>query len=323
MLDPNIIRIAIFVLVGIAVFLLAEVAWLALASRSSHKSRVNRRLRIFENAANQQDVLLILRRERGLSAQGRYRLPLIWFNRLLTQSGIGVSARRLVSLVSIPAFIGWIVVYVWSGGGWLLATLAAFAIAGILPILVLLYKRRKRRTRFEQLLPDAVDIMVRSLRAGHPLPVAISMVGRELPDPIGTEFGMTADEMTYGLDLETAMGNMAARVGQDDLSLLVVAISIQAKTGGNLAEILRNLAIVLRARFKMRRRIKAVSAEGRFSAIGLSILPVAVFALLNVVAPDFYGGIWGDPLVHKVLGFALGMMAVGNLIMFRMVNFRI
>ncbi|RMF11182.1 MAG: type II secretion system protein F, partial [Alphaproteobacteria bacterium] len=170
---------------------------------------------------------------------------------------------------------------------------------------------------------DAVDVMVRSLRAGHPLPIAIAMVGREMPDPIGTEFGMTADELTYGLDLETAMGNMAARVGQDDLALLVVAISIQSKTGGNLSEILSNLARVLRARFKMRRRIKAVSAEGRFSALGLSALPFIVFAGLMFASPNFYGEIWNEPMVRQGLGLALGLITVGNLIMFRMVNFRI
>lgn len=321
-MDPHLLQTAIFALVGIAVFLLAEVAYLSLSRRSSYKGRVNRRLRIFENVRNQHDVLMILRRERGLTGQGHYRLPLIWFNRLLTQSGIGVSAGRLMLLVAIPAAIACVALHGWTGN-WPLAGMASFAAALALPVLMLLYMRRKRRSKFEALLPDAVDIMVRSLRAGHPLPVAIAMVARELPDPIGTEFGMTADEMTYGLDLETAIGNMAARVGQDDLSLLVVAISIQAKTGGNLAEILHNLGKVLRSRFKMRRRIKAVSAEGRVSAIGLSILPVAVFVIINFVAPDFYGDVMHEPIVLKVLLFACGMMAVGNIIMFRMVNFRI
>lgn len=321
-MDSNLAPVVILLMIGVAVFLLVEAAWLSFSRRSSYKSRINRRLRIFENVRNQQDVLMILRRERGLTGQGRYRLPLIWFNRLLTQSGIGVSAGRLMSLVSFPALAALLAVQVWTGLAHL-AVIAGLLVACVLPVLALLYLRRKRRRRFEQMLPDAVDIMVRSLRAGHPLPVAIAMVARELPDPIGSEFGMTADEMTYGLDLETAIGNMAARVGQDDLSLLVVAISIQSRTGGNLAEILHNLSNVLRARFKMRRRIKAVSAEGRASAIGLSVLPVAVFCILNLVAPDFYGGVWGDPLVFKVLGFAVGMMAVGNIIMFRMVNFRI
>lgn len=322
MIDPKLLQIGIFVLVGIAAFLLIEAAWLVIANRRSYVGNVNRRLKIFNEAKSQHDVLLLLRRERGLSSEGRYRLPLVWFNRLVLQSGLGVSASRLAAMAVVPASLVFAVVTrfaqdpVLAGGG-------AVAAAGLMPILGLYYLRGKRRKRFEAMLPDAVDVMVRSLRAGHPLPIAITMVGREMADPIGTEFGMTADEMTYGLDLETAMSNMNARVGQEDLALLAVAISIQARTGGNLAEILHNLAGVLRARFKMRRRIKAVSAEGRASAIGLSVLPCAVFVIMNAVAPDFYGEIWSEPLTLKVLGFAVALMAVGNMIMFRMVNFRI
>lgn len=322
MFDQQIIQMAIIVLVGIAAFLLLEFGYLAISNRSSYKGRVNRRLKVFEDAESQQDVLVILRRERGLSDEGRYRLPLIWFNRLLMQSGLRGGAGKLAVIVAPLALAAFVGAYVFSGSA-PLAALAALGAAGLLPLLILSYLRRKRRRKFEEFLPDAVDIMVRGLRAGHPLPIAISMVGRELPDPIGTEFGMTSDEMTYGLDLEAAMNNMATRVGQDDLALLVVAISIQAKTGGNLAEILHNLANVLRARFKMRRRIKAVSAEGRMSAIGLSALPFLVFAIINVVVPNFYGSIWNEPIVWNVLGFAMGLMTVGNLIMFRMVNFRI
>ena len=233
-----------------------------------------------------------------------------------------MGAVMLLIMATIPAAGAFVGAFVFTQN--LLSGVAAAAASGILlPLLALLYLRRKRRNKFAALLPDAVDVLVRSLRAGHPLPIAISMVGREMSDPIGTEFGMTADEMTYGLDLETAMNNMNSRVGQDDLALLTVAVSIQAKTGGNLAEILSNLSKVLRARFKMRRRIKAVSAEGRISAIGLSILPFLVFGILSAVAPDFYGDVWHEPITQKILAFAVGLMSVGNIIMFRMVNFRI
>ena len=113
--------------------------------------------------------------------------------------------------------------------------LLATAIVGVLiPVFVLVIKRSRRTKRLEGQLPEAIDVMVRSLRAGHPLPVAIAMVAREMPDPIGSEFGMASDEMTYGMDLETAMSNMRIRAGQSDLAMLVVAVSIQAKTGGNL-----------------------------------------------------------------------------------------
>lgn len=320
--DPELIQTGILVLVGASVFLVLEAAYLTLSRRRSYTRKINRRLKVFEGAESQQDVLVILRRERGLSSDGRFRLPLLWLNRLYMQSGIGMSAGRFALMVAVPAFAVLTALNTISDN-WLLAPAGAAATAMLLPLVILSFLRRRRRGRFEAMLPDAVDIMVRSLRAGHPLPVAIAMVGRELPDPIGTEFGMTADELTYGLDLEAAMGNMAARVGQDDLALVVVAITIQSRTGGNLSEILSNLANVLRARFKMRRRIKAVSAEGRFSALGLSTLPFIVFGVLMVFAPHFYGGLWGDPLVTKGLGMALGLITIGNLIMFKMVNFRI
>ena len=322
MLDVQIIQYGIYLLVGVAVFLALEALYLTMSNRRSYARKINRRLKVFDDAGSQQDVLLILRRERGLSEGGRFRLPSVWVNRLVMQSGIGVSTTRLVAMVLLPALAGYVACILFLHDAWL--ALAAAAAAGLVtPLLTLLHMRRKRRQRFEAGLPDAVDVLVRSLRAGHPLPVAIGMVGREMPDPIGTEFGMTADELTYGLDLETAMGNMAARVGQEDLALLVVAISIQAKTGGNLAEILDNLSNVIRARFKMRRRIKAVSAEGRFSALGLSALPVAVFCLLQVITPSYYGDLMHEPAIMNGLGLAVGMIVVGNYIMYRMVNFRI
>jgi tight adherence protein B len=149
------------------------------------------------------------------------------------------------------------------------------------------------------------------------------MVARELPDPVGTEFGMVADEITYGADIETAMRAMMGRVGQEDLPLFVTSVSIQATTGGNLSQILDNLSKVIRERFKMRRKIKGLSAEGRAGAMILNIVPFAVFALVNMISPDFSGAIMHKPSTKWVLGGALGWMFVGNLIMRRMVNFKI
>ena len=131
-------------------------------------------------------------------------------------------------------------------GAWML-------VACLAPYVGLRILRGRRQKRFGMQFPDAIDIIVRSLRAGHPVPIAITMVGREMPDPIGTEFGIAADEVTYGADLESAMRNLYFRVGQDDLPLFVTAVAIQGTTGGNLGEILQNLSTVIRQRFKMRR----------------------------------------------------------------------
>ena len=155
-----------------------------------------------------------------------------------------------------------------------------------------MFLRGRRLRKFEQHLPEAIDTLVRSLRAGHPVQAAIRMVVRELPDPIGTEFAIVADELTYGLDLETAMKNLHRRVGQQDLGLLVAAIGLQGKTGGNLAEMLGNLSGVISDRLRMRLKVKALSAEARFSALSSASCPIALFCLLWVIAPIYYGDIW-------------------------------
>ena len=171
----------------------------------------------------------------------------------------------------------------------------------VLPYLVLRILRGRRQKAFGAQFPDALDMIVRSLRAGHPVPIAITMVAREMPDPIGSEFGIVADEITYGADLETALRNLYFRVGQDDLPLFVTAVAIQGSTGGNLGEILENLSSVIRQRFKMRRKIRALASEGRASALILSSLPIAMFLIIQIVAPDFYANVWHEDITKTAL----------------------
>jgi tight adherence protein B len=166
-------------------------------------------------------------------------------------------------------------------------------------------------------------MIVRSLRAGHPTPIALTMVAREMQDPIGSEFGIVVDEITYGADLETALRNLNVRIGQDDLPLFVTAVAIQGSTGGNLGEILENLSGVIRQRFKMRRKIRALAAEGRASALILSSLPIVMFLIVQITAPNFYASVWDIPLTKQALIAAGVWMGIGNLIMYRLVNFKI
>ena len=155
------------------------------------------------------------------------------------------------------------------------------------------------------------------------MPIAINMVARELKDPIGSEFGIVTDEITYGADLETAMRNLYFRVGTDDLPLFVTAVAIQGSTGGNLGEILQNLSAVIRQRFKMRRKIRALAAEGRASALILSSLPIGMFLVVLWLVPSFYGGVWDQDLTKIVLAIAACWMGIGNFIMYRLVNFKV
>jgi len=308
--------------VALAAGLTVEAVYLTCFSAASYRSNINRRLSIAKDRADRESVLVELRRERGLTAGGDYRLGLTALNRLILQSGLTLGLMRLFVIVAIAS------VFVFGAtmlfhGGLAQAALAALLSATALPYLVLKMLRSRRQKRFGAQFPDALDIIVRSLRAGHPVPIAISMVGREMPDPIGSEFGVVSDEITYGAELETAMRNLYARLGSDDLPLFVTAVAIQGSTGGNLGEILENLSGVIRQRFKMRRKIRALAAEGRASAMILSALPIGMFIVIQFIAPDFYASVWHEHLTKVLLFSAAGWMVVGNMIMFKMVNFKI
>ena len=311
-----------YLLIGLSAAMFAEGAYLLAHTKTSYRRKVNRRLKVMDDKTDRESVLVQLRRERGLTASGDFRLPLINLNRLLLQSGLSLSFSKLAMIAATFAIVGFGVGVTVDGKLWH-ALLAALFGGLVLPVLLLQFLRGRRQKLFAAQFPDAIDIITRSLRAGHPVPVAISMVAREMSDPIGTEFGIVTDEITYGADLETAMRSLFYRVGSDDLPLFVTAVAIQGSTGGNLGEILENLSRVIRERFKMRRKIKSLAAEGRASALILSSLPIAMFAIILFLVPDFYGGVWKEDLTKIGLGLAGCWMGIGNIIMYRMVNFRI
>jgi len=312
----------IWLFVAISAGLAVEAIYLLCFSTVSYRSQMNRRLILSKEGADRESVLIALRRERGLTSGGNFRLNLVALNRLILQSGITIGFARLVVVIAITSVVAFAASVLFRGN-LVEGALAALLSATALPYLVLRMLRGRRQKKFAAQFPDALDIIVRSLRAGHPVRVAITLVGREMPDPIGSEFGMAADEITYGADLETAMRNLHSRIGSDDLPLFVTAVGIQGSTGGNLGEILENLSGVIRQRFKMRRKIRALAAEGRASAIILSALPIGVFIVVQMGVPNFYAAVWHEHLTKVLLGFGAGWMMVGNLIMFRMVNFKI
>jgi tight adherence protein B len=238
------------------------------------------------------------------------------------QSGLTIGLQKILIFSAVGGVAAFCVSLFWRGH--LLGSLGIGLFCGlVLPYLVLRILKGRRQKAFGAQFADGLDMIVRSLRAGHPVPIAITMVAREMQDPIGSEFGIVADEITYGSDLETALRNLYFRIGQDDLPLFVTAVAIQGSTGGNLGEILENLSAVIRQRFKMRRKIRALAAEGRASAIILSSLPIAMFLVIQIVAPDFYASVWHEDLTKKALAAAGCWMGIGNFIMYRMVNFRV
>ncbi|MGA2892468.1 MAG: type II secretion system F family protein [Xanthobacteraceae bacterium] len=312
----------VWLFVALAAGLTVEAVYLMCFSAASYRSQINRRLMISKDRTDRESVLVELRRERGLTSGGDYRLNLVALNRLILQSGLTIGLTKLIVGAVILAVIAFVATYVFRDS--LLEAAGAALFSGtVVPVFVLKMLRSRRQGRFAAQFPDALDIIVRSLRAGHPVPIAVSMVGREMKDPIGSEFGIVSDEITYGAELETAMRNLYARIGSDDLPLFVTAVAIQGSTGGNLGEILENLSGVIRQRFKMRRKIRALAAEGRASAMILSALPIGMFIVIQFISPEFYGSVWVEHLTKMLLFGAGGWMAIGNLVMFKMVNFKI
>jgi tight adherence protein B len=312
----------IYLLIGVSAAMFAEAGYLLFYNKASYRTNINRRLRVMDDKTDRASVLVQLRRERGLTSSGDYRLPLVNLNQLVLQSGLTVGIGRMMLIIvagMIAAFTGAMMF----DGKLAHAGIAALFCGVVLPFMVLRYLRKRRQKKFSAQFPDAIDIIVRSLRAGHPVPIAINMVARELPDPIGTEFGTVTDEITYGADLESAMRTLYFCVGTDDLPLFVTAVAIQGSTGGNLGEILENLSSVIRERFKMRRKIRALAAEGRASALILSSLPIGMFVVINFLVPNFYASVWNEDMTKIALVLAGCWMGIGNFIMYRLVNFRI
>jgi tight adherence protein B len=312
----------VWLFVAVSAGLTVEAVYLMCFSTASYRSRINRRLMLSKDRTDRESVLVELRRERGLTGGGNYRLGVVAFNRLILQSGLTVGFTRLFVMIGVGSVVAFGLTMLFRDSV-IQALAAALLSATALPWFVLKMLRSRRQKRFGAQFPDALDIIVRSLRAGHPVPIAIAMVGREMPDPIGSEFGIVSDEITYGADMETAMRNLYVRIGSDDLPLFVTAVAIQGSTGGNLGEILQNLSAVIRQRFKMRRKIRALASEGRASAMILSALPIGMFIVIQFIAPEFYSSVWNEHLTKMLLFGAAGWMLVGNLIMFKMVNFKI
>jgi tight adherence protein B len=313
---------AVYAFAAVSAIMFAEGVYLLFFSAASYRNRINRRLSMLSDSVDRQGILVQLRRERGLTMAGDFRLPVLSLNRLIVQSGISIGLTRIAILAAIAAVVT-LGALVLLRGSIVEGVLGALFSGLFLPYFSLRVIRGRRQKKFGSQFPDAIDIIVRSLRAGHPVPIAVNMVAREMADPIGSEFGLVADEITYGADLETAMRNLYSRVGQDDLPLFVTAVAIQGSTGGNLGEILENLSAVIRQRFKMRRKVRALAAEGRASALILSSLPILMFGVIQVVAPDFYGSVWKFELTKIALGCAICWMFVGNFAMYKLVNFKI
>ncbi|MBU2960873.1 type II secretion system F family protein [Citreicella sp. C3M06] len=313
-------ELIIYGLIFLGVFVLVEGVYLVAFGKSIRlNSRVNRRLEMIEKTSNREEVLAKLRKEMDQHLKSR-GIPLYSLLADRAQkAAIAFTPNQLIAMmagVSVFAFFGLTVGTEASLPVRIVLGLA-MGIGGV--FMWVSSKAKKRLALIEEQLPDAVELMVRSLRVGHPFSSAISVVSREIKDPLATEFGVISDESTYGRDIGESLKHMAERLDMQDLRFLAVAVSIQQQSGGNLAEILDGLAKVIRARFRLFRRVKAITAEAQWSGKFLSGFPVAVLLVIQVTDPHYYDEVldheWFIPACFIVAVFlALNLMVMRFLV---------
>ncbi len=240
---------------------------------------------------------------------------------LLTQSRIEWTPIDLLLRCAALGVLGAIFAY-WRTSFWLFAV-GFGALAAFCPIAYVMHHRSRRLQHFERQLPQALDLIVRALRAGHGLIAGIEMVAKELPDPIGGELEITFDEQNYGLDLRDALTNLSERVPVQDVHIVVTAILIQRETGGNLAEVLENTATVIRERYRLKRQIRVHTAQGRLTGWVLALLPVFYGVALFLVKPDFISVLWKDDRGVRMLYGAAVLTTVGALLIRKIIRIRV
>lgn len=287
-------------------------------SEEARERAVNKRLRLLSSGMDPQEVLRLLRRRQQDTVD---RIPLLrHWPQMLTQAGLTIDPMR--GLFAAAAMTVAVFLVLQALGATLLIAVSLAAVIGVaLPVLLLAFWRNRRLAQLQRQLPDGIDLMVRSLRSGHPLNASIQTIARELADPLGTEMGLVADAITYGDDLIDAVADFADRVGIEDARYLAMAIALQGRTGGNLAAVLDSLARVIRERFAMHRKIRAVSAEGRITAYVVSAAPLIIFGALNLIAPTFYGDVENDPAYPYLLGIGTALALLNAIWLRKLVRF--
>jgi len=311
----------VLILVFAAVFTAGQAAF-GLLTVATQKRKVNKRLKVAERVDGVSALVMELRKQRGLNAEGKTGERLKWLSNLIVASGVPYNPKKWTGYVIVATAIGGMAAAVLTRNP-LMFLVGAPLVGGAGPIFFLKYKAGARAKQLGFQLPQALEIIVRSLEAGHPVPTAINLVGREMSDPIGSEFGMVADEISFGATMEQAIERMAVRCQHPDVDLFAATVRLQEKSGGNLTGLLKLNAATVRERHKMRLKIKAASSEGRASAMILTAAPFAAMGFIMISSPHFYGDVIHEPVVKYGLSVAGVWMFIGNLVMRRMIDMRL
>jgi tight adherence protein B len=315
------------VLAFVAVVLLIEGLYLLWnATRSADARKLEQRLHVLAAGAapSQESSILKQRMLSGVPRLQRMMLSLPrvrGLDQLIEQSGMRLTVTRLVAvsvcLPLVPLAAGLALPVP-------LAAVAAAALAlALLPLLYVMSRRTKRLARIDRQLPDALDLICRALRAGHAFSAGLQMVGEEMAEPIGGEFRITHEEVNFGVSLQQALMNMAARIPSTDVRYFVIAVLIQRDSGGNLTEVLGNLSSLIRERFKLFEKVRVLAAEGRLSAWILGTLPFGLAAVINLINPSFMQVLWTDPMGGRMIGTALTCEVLGILWMRRIIRIHV
>ena len=303
-------------------FLVDAVFGLVRAARGRDDDAVQRRLShpaegLIAAEAPQYNVL---RTDASSQTWTRYVPFFSNLTRLMQTSGTGVTIQRLLTITALLAVLIFVVLAILLPRDLLpISMLGSPLAAAALVLLYLRSARAKRRARFEEQLPEAIDLIVRSLKVGHPLSGAMAVVGRELPAPVSTEFAIASEEISYGQDIPTAFAKMAERMPVPDLGYFAMAVQIQQESGGNLVESLAKLCAVIRERFRMFRKVKALTAEGRFSAWFLSVFPFVLVLGIQLIKPDYYTQVMDLPIFPQLVAATFFLLGV-NIVAMRVIT---
>ncbi|MFH2011510.1 MAG: type II secretion system F family protein [Pseudomonadota bacterium] len=240
---------------------------------------------------------------------------------MLEQGNVLYPVGFLIGLTLLMTFAGFI-------GGLFITTNFIFsiivaALLGAVPYFYIRIKKRKRMRKFQEQLPDALDLMARSLRAGHSFSSGLKMVSDEFDDPIGTEFEKVVDEVNYGVGVPDAMKNLSSRVDCDDIRYFVISVIIQRETGGNLSEILENIAHIIRERFKFEGKVRVLASEGKFSALILIALPFVIAFAVFIFNQEYLKPLTSDPAGRMMILVAIIMMVVGIFIIKNIIKIKV
>ena len=320
-IDPTLI---IYAAIFGGILLLVEGIYLFAFGRSIRLgSRLNRRLEMLDAGKPRSEVIDRLRKE----ATQHSKTTAIPFYALLAEKAekgkIAFSPLMLIVLMVVVSGFGFLAMTLLTGAP-LAVRIGVSTVMGVGGIWFWVSsKAKKRLDMIEEQLPDAIDLLVRSLRVGHPFVHALASAAKEIPDPLGTELGLIADEAAYGRDMGEALLAFAERMDMQDLRFLAVAVTIQAQSGGNLAEILDGLSKVVRARFKLFRRVRAITAEAKWSGMFLSAFPIVAMIMISVIKPDYYDEVKETSLFIPVALVVVAFLIINVLYMRKMVNIQV